>query len=254
MPILSVTSLLATAMDALRSAHRNRVIRYSLLALIIVDAFLLLTFVAYAIVEFFDITSSYLYGRTVFSTADWSLIECSCYFKEAICVGMLGIMAWRTRSILFGALTFFVAAVLADDSLRFHEVIGRHVAAAGVYKPLAELVASMIYGVIPAIVLLLAWLREGEARRRDSLPIVAALALLLFFAVIVDVIRQLTHKIITDGEKIAALIEDGGELLSLTLLVVIVAGTCSRIMASSRTLGDGLPSAATAATPPFGMG
>lgn len=232
MLISSVKSLFESAERALKAAYRNRAIRYGVLALIFVDALLLLGVVAYAIVEHFNITSSYLYGmKSFFSTADWSLFEIACYLKEAACVVMLGWIALRTRSTLFGALTFFVAAVLADDSLRFHETMGRSLATGGVFGSFSEVIASVIYGVIPVILLLWTWINEGRERRRDALPIIGALGLLLFFAIFVDAVRHLAREIITGGNTIAALFEDGGELLSLTLLVAIVAGTWSQLSA-----------------------
>jgi hypothetical protein len=117
-----------------------------------------------------------------------------------------------------------------DDAGPHHLIRTKHHAAGE-----AGFVAMVIIGAVPAILLVMAWMMASEARRRDARPILAAIALLLSFAVVLDSIKHVFPP--ADFEKVAALFEDGGELLSLTILVAMVAVTFRRLSASARAVG-----------------
>jgi hypothetical protein len=224
----------ADTLGALKAAFHDRTIRYAVLALLVVDAIVLGLYVGWSFAETYDVTDSFFY-KPIFSTRDWGLIETAGYIKELASGLMITWIALRTRSILFAALALLFALILTGDSLRLHELLSDPLVAAGVPFSISEFVAMVIIGAIPAILLVLAWMMAAEARRRDARPILAAIALLLSFAVVLDSIKHVFPP--ADFEKVAALFEDGGELLSLTILVAMVAVTFRRLSASARDVG-----------------
>jgi hypothetical protein len=82
--------------------------------------------------------------------------------------------------------------------------------------------------VLPFAVVAAGWIGANETQRRDAGAVLVSIAILLFFAVGVDTIHELIKQITADYGKIFALFEDGGELLSLTLMVAVVAGLVLR--------------------------
>ena len=219
-----VTTAVRSAIGAVEACLRNRALRYALIGIAISDALVLSAFVAWAAAEHFYLEDSYFYRKAIFSSFDWSLMEISGYIKEAACALMIGLMAWKTRSSLFAALTFFIVVVLADDALRLHETFGRALAVLGVSKWISQSVAAGVTAVLPVALLVTTWIRANKRQRCAVNAVLVPIAVLLFFAVGVDAIHELVKEFTSDYGKVFALFEDGGELLSLTLLIAVVAG------------------------------
>jgi hypothetical protein len=221
---------LRDTVEALKAAFHDRAIRYAVLALLLVDATVLCIYVAWSFANTFDLRDSYFYGKNVFSTADWGLIETAGYIKELAGGAMIVWIAVKVRSALFAALALVFGLMLTGDSLRMHELLADSLVVAGVPFSVSELVAMVIIGAIPAVVLAVAWLRAAEEHRRAARPVLVGIALVMSFAVALDSFKHLFPP--ADYEKVAALVEDGGELLSLTILVAIVATVFRGLSAS----------------------
>lgn len=226
-----LSAAVRSAIAAVKASLQHAAVRRTLAAVVIADIVILAAYVRWADAEHFRLEHSYFYNKPFFSSADWSLMEVAGYLKEFTCVLMLGLISWRTRSSLFAALTVFVIVILGDDSLQFHENIGAALAARGVYKPISQAIAAGIEAVVPVTLLVIGWTRSDRAQRRDAGAVLVSIAILLFFAVGVDTIHELVKQITVKHGKIFALFEDGGELLSLTVMLAVVSGLFVRVSA-----------------------
>lgn len=134
---------------------------------------------------------------------------------------------------------------LADDSLQVHERAGRGLAAQLELVPalglrsrdFGELAVSAAVGILLAG--LLAWAyRSGSARfRKVSHDIILLILVLIFFGVVVDMV----HVAIDLGWQfrfIMGIVEDGGELAAMSLILGYVYWTRTRHGDGGRYLGD----------------
>lgn len=214
---------------AIKTAFGSPTARLAIIAIIVADAIVLGLYTAWAAAEHYQLEHSYFYHKRFFSSADESLMEDVGYLKEFASVVMLGLIGWKRRSILFAALAFFVLVMLADDSLRFHEMLGAALASRGLEVPISQAIAALIEGVLPIALVAVAWVRAKSAERAVANAVLICLAILLFFAVGMDTVHEFINQITPRHGKIFALFEDGGELLSLTLLVAVIAGVLLRV-------------------------
>ena len=227
-----VSIAVASMVAAVRAALDCKPVRNLLIIAVVADLVALALYIAWAWAAHFHLQHSYFYGNDFYSNHDWSLMERWGYAQELAFTTLLGIMAWRRRSLLFAALCYFALFILLDDSMRIHEQFGDLlVGCCGVPEAISELLANIIDGVIPVLLVILGWLRAGRDQRSAGGAVLLAIAILLFFAVGLDTVHDIMTATIQDYGKIMALIEDGGELLSLTLILTVVTGLFLRVRA-----------------------
>ncbi len=118
--------------------------------------------------------------------------------------------------------------VLADDGLRLHERMGEVLASwltpLLATQHLAQAFGELVVLLVMAL-LLLGWIwwasaSAGDRWRAWSIYLLLGLACLGFFAVAVDLVHALVRTPLLHA--MLGLIEEGGEMLSLSLVVVIV--------------------------------
>lgn len=119
--------------------------------------------------------------------------------------------------------------LLLDDSMRIHERIGLdlvawvHLADSGGLRgrDWGELIYAAIGGAFLIPVLVFVYIRSSQAARTISVNMAILLAGLLLFAVGGDAIHRLLS--ITAFDDLATIVEDGGEMLALSVTCFYVA-------------------------------
>lgn len=147
------------------------------------------------------------------------------YLKFCWIIALLLLIAWKNRAWHYVTWVFVFLYFLADDSLQIHEHIGELVAANFNFIPpfglrlrdLGELLVSATAATLLSIPLILAYRGGSQVFRKVSQDIALLILLLGFFGVVVDMV----HVAINMGGKVRSIlgvIEDGGEMLSVSLL------------------------------------
>ncbi|MBA3685371.1 MAG: hypothetical protein H0W72_09035 [Planctomycetes bacterium] len=177
--------------------------------------------------------SGSLLGSLVSSTL-WSLeteggfAERYGYAKSALITGVLLLTAMRARVAMPAVLAGVFALILADDAFQIHERTGYllqwylQVDTTSVQQ-LGELMAWAVLGVVVLGALGIGmWRSQGEWRRL-AVIYVALIAALCFFAIVVDGLHSSLKQVRAMG-----LIEDGGELVVLSVIAAVTAAILGR--------------------------
>lgn len=120
------------------------------------------------------------------------------------------------------------AYLFVDDAFQIHERLGSALAAAGVHPPVpglqaefaAELAVSAAVGLIFLAALAYAWSHGSHTGRRLTLWLLIALAGLAMFGVAIDALHSMVDH--DPWRYRLGIVEDGGELLSMTVLLCLV--------------------------------
>jgi hypothetical protein len=121
-----------------------------------------------------------------------------------------------------GVFTYF----LFDDSLQIHEKIGGYIAAKFNFVPLfglrlqdfGELAVSAAAGIILLLALVWAYMKGSQMFRKVSQDFIFLVLILIFFGVFVDMAQQAIN-LGPVVSYILGIIEDGGEMLSVSLIL-----------------------------------
>jgi hypothetical protein len=158
--------------------------------------------------------------------ADRGLAEYCQYIKQAIVV-LAMLWCWhRTRVRTFVIWSVFFALMLYDDSHSLHERMGEELAATWVLPGFAglrpqdvgELLFAAAVGAFTISSLLLVNAHERGAAKAHTLNVVLLLAALAVCGVLVDAIHVIAHFSGSRFSWVLAVIEDGGELIVMTLI------------------------------------
>ena len=173
-------------------------------------------------------------GRPFNLEADKSLPESYQYLKFLWCLILLVCIAHRRRSLLFLLWLPLFAFLLADDGLRIHEQIGSIISNSSLeFKPplglrrqdIGELIGSATFGIPFLLLPIYGFFRADSKVKREFLAISMLILSLAFFGIFVDMLHVAMdggpRSIISDKdfEKLLAFIEDGGEMLSASLML-----------------------------------
>ena len=156
---------------------------------------------------------------------DWSLPESYQYLKFLWCFILLVFIALRKESRLHLCWLPLFAFLLADDGLRIHEQIGGMVSSSGLeFQPplglrrqdIGELIGSAAFGLPLLLLPAYGFFRANSKMRSEFLGIGLLVLSLAFFGIVVDMSHEIMEK---DFNKELAFIEDGGEMLSASLML-----------------------------------
>lgn len=239
-PAPRLAGVLAHGAALLRSAIRAQ--RLPLVALAAMDLALIAGFVAFARAEHYGLRDSLFYGNVRFSFIDDGYPEMWGYAKEALIVLLLGGTQALRRQPVYRALALLFAVVLTDDAFAVHEALGGALAAAtGIVASTGELLAWAALGLVPMLAVAAAYRRSDRHSRADAEAVLAGFALLIFFAVGMDEVHSFVHRHVEGFQTLLTLAEDGGELLTLTLLCALALGIVRRrpVEGGSRLDGGG---------------
>lgn len=203
------------------------------LALLVIDIALLTTFLRWAYVQHHGITDSLLYLDLRFSSVDGSYMEIWGYIKEAVVV-VLSVWAFvRTTEMFYAAFALLFSSIFLDDALALHEKAGAWLSDPALLGEKASLFAALLVNGLPFAIVLLALMKLPGARRAPALALLGGFCLLAFFAVVVDALHE---KLLGSGggQTIAVVLEDGGELICLTLIIATWAYFLQQITKTAR--------------------
>jgi hypothetical protein len=140
-------------------------------------------------------------------------------------------LARRTGETLYLALGGVYVIVLLDDALALNQLLGSPlVRALGLVdhpRLMAQSLAEMlVYGALAlpvALLLATGWLRAAPTHRRAGAGFVLLLALLAFFATVMDLVHLAFIKSFPGSRLVLELLEEGGEMATLsgTLLLAL---------------------------------
>ena len=162
---------------------------------------------------------------------DWSLGEIGNYVKWIIIIFALASAYSKSRVLGTLALAVLFLDCLLDDSLQLHERGGAALVQHGLFgnafaqdqQEAGELVTWTALGVFCAVFLRVSWSSASTSERQKMMP-----ALVLFSGIFVcAVVFDLFHSLVQGQSVIAGilgLLEDGGEMIFLTLLVAYIRG------------------------------
>ena len=185
-----------------------------------VDFLLLIAFLRWAYVEHLHITDSFFYGKLRLSSVDGSLMERWGYVKEAGIVGLAAYAFARTKEFFYAAYAVLFLGVLSDDALRIHEYIGKWLSDPALLGKWGNLPSALLVSGVPLALSLYGFYKLSNDRKFPALMLLAGFCVMAFFAVVVDNLHSLLIGV-EHFKTASSFIEDGGELLSLTLIITV---------------------------------
>jgi hypothetical protein len=151
------------------------------------------------------------------------------YLKEYWIALLLILVARRRRAPVLLVWALLFGYLLWDDAFMIHERLGaalaRELGLSGALslgsQDVEEALVALAMGALALAALALTYVRSDGFSRRASRRLLRLLALLALFGVAVDVL----HEMLTPGfwHAAAGTIEDGGELVVMSLIVSLVA-------------------------------
>ena len=181
---------------------------------------------------------------TFFSPSRWSgaldgsYVETLGHAQLAAAVVVLALVAARCRSVVLAVWTLVLGVVLADDARQLHERGGAALvraldlpAVAGLRAAdLGELTFWALSGTTLGALLLATHRRARGAERRQSWALARLLAVLAFFAVIVDMLHiAVAGRVAGPVEATVGLLETAGELGVMTAVLLAVVRSATRV-------------------------
>ncbi|WP_448621136.1 hypothetical protein [Geodermatophilus sp. URMC 65] len=195
--------------------------------------------------------------------ADGGWSEVWGYCLQATLVLSLLVLAVRTRHAVWAAWALLYAAALADDGMRLHENKGAWLAemlGKKLWFPpdgflglrandLGEVLVWGLLAVVPLGLVVLLHRRSDRWNRRGSIAVAVLVAAYVFFGGVVDQLHVLVLD--TPLEGVMGTVEDGGELVVLSVTVAFVAGLLGRArqVRSSASPGPEVLAAAASSSP-----
>lgn len=148
------------------------------------------------------------------------------YLKSLAIAAALFACYRRARAPAFAALAFAFAVIALDDSLRIHEFFGSLIAKGLALGPAFGLRAQdvgelMVWSALGAVVvsgLAYGYRRSNAAARSLASIFLSLLAVLVFFAVVADMLHIALAGWFRGAYRVGTVIEEGGEMLTLSLI------------------------------------
>jgi hypothetical protein len=181
---------------------------------------------AFIVLHVVYVETGWLRGSDFSLEADRGLPEAFQYVKQFWIVVALALTCWRTRISVYGCWAVVFAFLLVDDAAQIHVRVGAWLgqeyslpAVLGLRSDdLGELLFAAAVGLSMIVLVGIAVLRTDAQQRRicrDTLLLVGALA---FLGVLVDTVHVIAYFKGSLWAQILLLVEDGGEMLVMSLL------------------------------------
>lgn len=154
---------------------------------------------------------------------DFGYAEVYQYIKEFWIVVLLLMTAIKRKYIVYFAWSLLFVYLLLDDSLRIHESFGAYLVKYFEFQPMfhlraqdfGELSVSMLFGSLLFTLIGVSYLFSDHVAKQVSKHLFILVMSVAFFGVVVDML----HMAIPWGKKLLGLIEDGGEMLVMSVIV-----------------------------------
>jgi hypothetical protein len=157
--------------------------------------------------------------------SDWSYAEMFGYLKVILILSLLISIPQVLKRPIYLAFIAIYTFVLLDDALEVHETGGFHIAEALDLQPFfglrpidpGELIVWTAAGLPLLAAVAFAVVRSPREDRGNGLLLLAALAVLVLFAIVVDMTHVVARRAFRGADHLFTVIEDGGEQIALTL-------------------------------------
>jgi hypothetical protein len=195
----------------------------SIALILLVDLVLLGVFLRWAYVEHYHITTSVLYGDLRYSMVDGSFIELFGYFKEVLIIALAALASFYRPNLIYLGYTALFLVALLDDSLTLHETLGHRIGPVlGLSQQISEILVFGFMSLVPLVIILRGYSLSHGRDRRNAEAMLLGFGLLMFCAVVMDFVHSAVMKTFGQGDTALSLLEDGGELLSLTAILLVM--------------------------------
>jgi hypothetical protein len=190
-----------------------------------IDAFFIAMYSIHAIYFKFYNDRVPILGGTWDIGKDRSYAEMFGYLKALLILSVLISIPQIWKRPIYLAFIAIYAFVLVDDAFQLHEAGGLHFAEALGLQPFGglrprdagELLVWTIAGIPLLAVTVFAVVRSPWEDRRNGVLLMAALAVLVSFAVVADMAHVVLRGAFWGANDVFEVIEDGGEQLTLSL-------------------------------------
>lgn len=158
---------------------------------------------------------------------DGSYPEIFQYLKYfSICLICLYIIKKR-KEYSYISWFFLFLLLLLDDALQFHELFAEWVVEKFDYvdmiglraQDLGELTYVALFGPLLLVMMFFGYKKGSQEYKKTTIDIGLLFAIFLFFGIVVDILHELIGSENRYVKLLITLIEDGGEMLALSLLV-----------------------------------
>jgi hypothetical protein len=176
---------------------------------------------------------------------DRSYLEIFGYLKMMVIIGLLIAMLRRDRPVYLALAIIFVFALL-DDSLEIHETLGARIADGLALRPFAGLrlvdFGELLFWASAGVVLLslaaIGVVRTAGRDRANGLLLLGALAVLMVFAVGVDMAHVVVDNLFRGADLLFTVIEEGGQQITLSLTCGLAILIRREVRSRERVVGD----------------
>ncbi len=171
--------------------------------------------------------SKHLFSNPLFSIEmDRGYAEVYQYIKEFWILVLLCFMALKNKQIIYFGWSILFMYLLFDDSLQIHERLGSILSNRLHLQPgfalraddIGQIGASALFGILLFSVLGFAYLLSDDTAKQVSKRLFILVVCVAFFGVVVDMF----HVAIPGGGLILGIIEDGGEMVIMSMIVSYV--------------------------------
>lgn len=167
------------------------------------------------------------YYRILSLTTDQSIPETYQYIKELWIFLILGFSFFTKKDFIYLFWSLLFLFFLLDDFIGIHETIGKVLVQKLELMPkfylrsqdFGEILVVLIVGFVFALMLLLAFIKSKNEGKRTSKILFLLVLLLVFFGVGIDMLHSASDHLSRYLYKILALIEDGGEMIVMSLIL-----------------------------------
>lgn len=222
----------------LRPALHSRVMVVTLGALVAIDVVFLGLHLAHVAAEWRG--GGALAGRAFSIETEGGASEIYEFAKASICVGGLWLCAVRTAQPVYAALSGAFGLALLDNALMLHERTGGLLAPALVSatawfqaapQALGELCFFAVAGGAILVLLAIGFRRSLRPHRRAGAAFVMLLMMLGGFGVALDMFHAMVGGQRRAVDRIFGAIEDGGELMVLSVAAALAVALQARLAA-----------------------
>jgi hypothetical protein len=217
--------------ELLADARQDHLIWTWLLVLLGIDLIFSLWFAGARLLYILDINRSLYEIRFLRIDADQGLPEWYSYAKIVGIILLLGRMALTTRQLVYPVLVFLFVVVLVDDAVRIHEGLGKALVGILDLKPMlgvrardvGEVITWAVMGAITMPIVFAGFAFSKRTHVANGLAMLLPFIALLFFAIGVDQAHQSWRNLFFGAEVVLATLEDGGEMMAISVEFALAA-------------------------------
>ncbi|MCI0556413.1 MAG: hypothetical protein L0287_36185 [Anaerolineae bacterium] len=202
-----------------------------LLMLLLTDVFFIVLHIAAKFADFFEIPTILRTYPAFYLNADLSLAESFQYVKEYWIILLFISMIFKQKQSSYAGWLILFIYLLFDDMFSIHEGLGTialekidvapfdALYAGFRYQDFAELAVSIFFGLVCLLLVAVAY-RMSDGKIRSAFTyLLGYLLLIVFFGVGVDFANRIFAESANKfAYEISRLIEDGGEMVSMSLM------------------------------------